>query len=179
MYDDIPARAGSLRRLSLDELATYAIKEQLIDGVDAFDDRVVITQGDHRFVLPPKQASTFLIGMLRGRSWYVEDDPAVTSRAGTTSPLRSLSESDVSSDVRPIDSTLKSLLAFTREVGIIKGFEQDKESRSVRIDISVCSTDLSYLEAVNYLFDCIQHEMRTLNLRKTPGRSPSLWTNEQ
>lgn len=181
MYDDdIPARAGFLRRLTLDELAAYAIKEQLIDAVQALDDRVVITQGDHRFVLPPKQASTFLVGMLRGRSWYVDDDPPAASKAGRPFPLASIGEKkEAAHELRPIDTTLQSLLAFTREVGIIQGYERDVEARTVRIDIPACSTSLSYVDAVHYLFDCIQHEMRTLKLRKTPGRSPSSWTNEQ
>lgn len=188
-YHDSHARAGSLRRLSIDELGAYAIQEELIDAFEAFDDRAIITQGDHRFILPPRQASTFLIGMLRGRSWYV-DDPAAP--APDAKPIRrpaalrpSGRERDQESGAErsggqpPLDMTLRSLLAFTREVGIIEGYDRDDEARTVRIDIAACSTNLSYTDAVDYLFDCIQEEMRTLKGRNTPGGSPSPRTNEQ
>lgn len=179
--EETHARAGSLRRLSLEELAAYAIQEKLIDAFETFDDRAVITQGDHRFVLPPRQATTFLIGMLRGRSWYVEDrpsEPPITTYPSAP-PLSAKEPSTSKSSPPPLDTTLRSLLAFTYRVGIIEGYEPDDESRSVRIDIPSCSTSLSYAEAVSYLFDCIQHEMRTVRQRNTPGGIPSTRTNER
>lgn len=185
--NDTHDRARSLRRLSVDELGAYALQEELIDAIETSKDQVVIIQGDHRFVLRTRQATTFLIGMLRGRSWFVDDphsSPAsrglehATSidpkqRAEPRSPTRA-------NDAPPQDVALRALLAFTKEAGIIEGFEGDEEARAVRIDIAACSTHLPYVEAVNYLFDCIEHEMRSsMKRRNAPGRSPSTLANEQ
>lgn len=168
--NDTHDRARSLRRLSVDELGAYALQEELIDAIETSKDRTVITQGDHRFVLHPRQATTFLIGMLRGRSWYADDpvaepEPAARGpakatsidpkeRAESRSPTRAI-------DAPPLDLTLRALLAFTKEAGIIEDYHTDNEARAVRIDIAACSTHLTYVEAANYLFDCIQHEMRS------------------
>lgn len=179
--EDTHVRARSLRRLSVDELGAYALQEKLIDAIEAFDDRVLITQGHHRFVLPPRQAVTFLIGMLRGRTWYADPPGPALAKTETGQFVhpresRSLDAAERTS-FRP---TLESLLAFASEVGIIEGFGWDRDTHTVRIDISACSTQLSDADALHYLFDCVQHEMRLLrSLRNTPGGSPPTLANEQ
>ena len=189
---DTHARARSLRHIPLEELGRYALDQRLIDGFDFFDDRVVITQGHHTFSLPRQQAVTFLVGMLQGRTWSSLESLAHPGPTLGFSPERpGAVPSGVALagdlDARAIErltpsaleSTLQSLLTFTRNVGIIEGYDLDEAEGTVRIDISACSTRLPYADAVSYLFDCIQYEMRAIKqLRNTPGRSPSPLANE-
>lgn len=148
-----------LARLSLHRLGGYAIEEELIDGIEIEEHRVTIIQGENRSVFPPKQASTFLLGMLRGRSWFAEpaEPPveAVKAEEEAEAP-RSIAFREL------LDDALDSLLAFTKEVSILEDYEKDEDAETVRIDISACSTTLSYGDAMAYLLDCIQHELRAL-----------------
>lgn len=154
--EDGPRRTGRLAKLSLRKLGAYAMEEELVEGIEIREDFVTIVQGDNRFVLPPSQASTFLIGMLRGRSWFVEEDPF----AGPGDPpMEPPFPGDI--DLR-LSDTLDSLLNFTKEVGILESFEKNEAEATVRLDIAACSTTLSFTDALSYLIDCIQHEMRSL-----------------
>lgn len=159
--DDLP-RSGRLARLSLRALAEYARREELIDNLDELGDHVVITQADNRFVLPKHQASTFLIGMLRGRSWFVdepEEPPRPAPQAAKAGPTSWGSQEDAR---RTLDQMLDSLLRFATETNIIEGYEKHESDRLVNIHISAVSTELSYADALNFLLDCIQYEFRKL-----------------
>lgn len=163
MYDQTAQTViAPLATLSLDKLAEFAIEEKLIDRFELAGSDVTIFQADRRFRLPHRQASTFLIGMLRGRSWYVDDprrENAQSSAAGIHSePVTADAEQPATA--RSIDATLEALLTFTKDVGIILGYRKDADSRSVHIDISACSSVFSYVDAVAYLFDCVQHQVR-------------------
>lgn len=152
---DEPRDAGHLAGLSLHRLGAYAIEEELIEGIEIRPDHVTIVQGENRFVLPPRQASTFLIGMLRGRSWFFEPEELPAEPPQTeVAPI-------IEQAVDPsLESTVDSLLHFTTEAGILEGYEKDPATQSVRVDIPACSTRLSYTDALNFLLDCIQHELR-------------------
>jgi hypothetical protein len=154
---DDPRDAGPLARLSLQRLGAYAIEEAFIDGIEIRPEHVTIIQGDHRFVLPPKQASAFLFGMLRGRSWFLEASEPIEGH--TTDPDTEAAGGGAGPS---LVATLDSLLEFTKEIGILKSYEKDANARSVRIDISACSTTLSYTDTLHYLLDCIQDELRAL-----------------
>lgn len=163
VHDDLTL-APSLGALSLDRLAEFAMEEELIDTFESFPDYAIIIQSDMRFVLPHRQACTFLIGMLRGRSWYLDD-----SEVAPPLPEVDLQETEVQlfSDEaqgprRHLESTLDALLTFTREVGIIEGYDKDADERTVRVDISACSMTMTFIDALGYLFDCAQHEMRSM-----------------
>lgn len=151
-----PRDAGPPQRLSLHRLGAYAIEEAFIDGIEIRPEAVTIIQGEHRFVLPPKQASAFLFGMLRGRSWFLE----------ATEPIEEQTPDSDAGEARggggsSLDATLDSLLEFTHEIGILVGYAKDESARTVRIDILACSTTLSYADALQYLLDCIEDELRT------------------
>lgn len=191
LHHDTHVRARSLRTLPLEELGRHALLHQLIDAFETFDDRVLITQGHNRFVLPHRQAVTFLIGLLQGRGWpgpaashsasrrELESDRAMGRWLDSSAPVPDPTTIDQLSP-SALETTLRMLLTFTREVGIIEGYSFDEDVGSVRIEIKACSTELSYADAVAYLFDCIQFEMRSLKqLRNTPGRSPAPLANEQ
>lgn len=134
--------------------------EELIDGIEIEEDRVSIVQGENRFVFPPKKASTFLIGMLRGRSWFTESDKP--TRATEVGEKEDAAEPRRTAFRESLEDALDSLLTFTKDVGILEDYEKHDETEAVRIDISACSTLLSYGDAVAYLLDCVQHELRTL-----------------
>ncbi len=166
-----------LTTLSLDKLAEFAIEEELIDRFEVGGNDVTIVQGDLQFRLPHRQASTFLIGMLRGRSWYVDD----SSRGDAADPEKVAKPGDASASVeetepaagRSIEATLEALLTFTKDTGIIKGYRKEPRDRIVQIDIPACSSVFSYVDAVSYLFDCVQHEVRITTERAKPGTGPS------
>ncbi|MEX2400046.1 MAG: hypothetical protein WD423_04690 [Rhodothermales bacterium] len=175
--EDEPKDTAYLSSLSLHKLGAYAMEEELIEGIEIRDDVVTIVQGDNRFVLPPKQAATFLVGMLRGRSWFIQpgdpegrpaepgsdpsepgEDPAEPGR----DPEHAADEPGGGQGVhnQSLERTLDSLLAFAQDAGILDGYEKDAETQTVRIDIPACSTTLSYIDALGYLLDCIQYELR-------------------
>lgn len=156
---DASREAGPLAELSLHRLGAYAIEEELIEGIEIRPDHVTIMQGENRFMLHPKQASTFLIGMLRGRSWFFEQEDPFETQA---SPATAADKKATRPADRSLATTLDSLLEFSKEAGILEGFEKDEQNQSVRVDISACSTTLSYTDALGYLLDCIQHELRSL-----------------
>ena len=164
--NDQIAVAATLGALSIPRLAEFAMEEELIDRFDFVSDEATITQGERRFVLPHRQACTFLIGMLRGRSWYLDDSDLQEiiqeeSQAEVLDPAETLTI-DFTGSRRNLETTLDALLTFTREVGIINGFEKADDDRHVRIDIPACSIVMSYADALGYLFDCVQHEMRSM-----------------
>lgn len=163
--DDKPAIVASLASLSLDKLAQFAVEEALIDRFEVAGSDTTIIQGDQQFRLPHRQASTFLIGMLRGRSWYV-DDPCgnVSTSDQSTDPIDDSpigSPPEASEEGRSLAATLDGLLTFAQNTGIIREYRKDPDDRTVQIDIAACSSVFTYVEAVSYLFDCVQHEVRT------------------
>jgi len=164
LVNDDLATASTLGALSLDRLAEFAIEEELIDSFELYPDYAIIVQSDMRFVLPHRQACTFLIGMLRGRSWYLDDHSlaSVSPKSGRPETDAPLFDEEGQGQRRNLESTLDALLTFTREVGIIEGYDKVALDRTVRIDIPACSTTMSFIDALGYLFDCVQHEMRSL-----------------
>ncbi len=149
---------GHLERLSLHRLGVFAMEEKLIEGLEIYEDHVTIIQDENRFLLPSNQASTFLIGMLRGRSWFIEDDEPFETRPASTEGSMDVPDERIDP---LLQSTLNSLLELTKKVGILQGYEKDEQTHTVRIDIPACSTILPYGDALGYLIDCIQHELRT------------------
>lgn len=166
MYDQTEQAINvPLAMLSLDNLAEFAIAEKLIDRFDVTGDHATFLQGEQRFRLPARQASTFLIGMLRGRSWYIDDSQTESPKHSSAVPKLSLTPSETQPHEpgasRSIEATLDTLLTFTNDVGIILGYEKDAGRRLVKIDIPACSSVFSYVDAVGYLIDCLQHEVRS------------------
>lgn len=164
--EEEPRESGYLTRLSLQKLGAYAIQEELIEGIEIREDRVVIVQGDNRFVLPPDRASTFLVGMLRGRSWFLDPEEPLTIHAPEEpAPYRGGvqghgSKTPTSDIDYTVERTLDSLLSFAMEAGIIDGYEKDAAAQTVKIEVPACSTTLSYPDTLAYLLDCIQYELR-------------------
>lgn len=165
MYDQTEqAIMAPLGTLSLDKLAELAIAEKLIDRFDVAGNRATILQRDKRFSLQSRQASTFLIGMLRGRSWYKDPQVESATHSPTLSALAPTSaaiESEEGGSTRSIEATLDALLTVTKDIGVILGYEKNAGNRIVQIDIPACSSVFSYVDAVGYLFDCVQHEVRS------------------
>lgn len=138
------------------------MEEKLIEGIEIQEDRVTIVQGENRFVLPPEQATTFLIGMLQGRSWFIEpEEPATPELLAEEEEVPAVRDPSTSFH-ESLEGALDSLLTFTKEVGIVEDFEKHAQSETVSIDIRACSTTLSYGDALGYLLDCVQDELRTL-----------------
>ena len=160
MYDNDEITLASLGTLSIHRLAEFAMEEELIDGFYFLSEEATITQGDRRFVLPHRQACTFLIGMLRGRSWYLDDPSQGVHDSADDEPTPG--DDHPAGTGRDLESTLDALLTFTRDVGIIQGYEKDIDDRTVRIDISACSLSMSFADTLGYLLDCVQHEMRSM-----------------
>jgi hypothetical protein len=158
-------RVRNLESLPLDQLIAFAIGEAMIDGFERTAEEIVLIQGTRQFRLPHQRAALFLVGMLRGRAWYVEDDEAGSAMPTVGLPAEAGGRDEPDRWRRlatghSIETTLDALLAFTSATGLIEGFEKDARSRAVRIQIPACTSTLSYTDAVAYLFDCVEEHVR-------------------
>lgn len=170
-------RSSNVRGLSLEKLVAFATEEQLVDDVRVEGEQVVIRQGNDVFRIPRRLAATFLVGMLRGRSWFLEDDAEeLAAEAAGEEPEADApddtpdeaAEEEQPDEVEGEDEgeavgivrTLDALLAFTIDVGLILSYEKHPERREVLIQIPACEASLSYADAVNFLFDCVQDHLQ-------------------
>lgn len=155
-----------LAAMPLDRLAEFAIEEKLIDRIDLAGAYVTIVQGETQFRFPDLHASTFLMGMLRGRSWYIDqpdgDDTIDWTSLAEHSPPVTIAPPEDTVGHRSIEATLQALLTMTKDIGIIADYRTNACDRTVTVDISACSSTFAYVEALAYLFDCVQHEIRSI-----------------
>ncbi len=163
----------SPERFPLDRLIAFAMREMLIDGVEEHGSEVVLLQGARRVRLSHRQASVFLVGMLRGRSWYAgalmesEDAPAETDAdegspgaQPEASPAEASPAEAAPSEDRGTEAILDALLAYAREAGLIEHFDKNARAAEVTLWITACKSTMPFGEAVTYLFDCVQDHVR-------------------
>ena len=155
----------SLDDHSLDTLISMALAESLVENVRIEGDRIILSQRKEDFQLGRSQARIFLIGMLRGRSWYQTLEQEVPHAARDESLAERIEEGPVDRQnpqksnkgyFRGVSSMLNALLSYTKAEGWILDYRRDDAAQTVEIDLTACSISLNFEEAVVYLTGCIQ-----------------------
>ena len=162
------------RDQSVGEILDQLLSDELIDACHITGEHVTIVQGTKRHTFPYQQARTFLMGMLRGRSWNLNPRPEAEEPG--VSPLRAIDKKREASSVRTenasgsisvtqygsLEPALDELLEMSREMELIEGHEKDMEGRIVTIILSACQTKMSFEEAITFLAECVLYKLNTL-----------------
>lgn len=174
----------STHDLSVGELLEQLLADSLIDACQISGESLTIVQGTNRHSFPYDQAHTFLTGMLRGRSWNLKPsqgaDTAECSDSSAPAPTPAYTPSASETLLAPspgsaLVPTLESLLSMATEMDLIEAWERDADGESVTIVLPACRTQLRSDEAVNFLSECILHQLETIRaevgrLLETAGR---------
>ncbi|MEX0601119.1 MAG: hypothetical protein WD021_07960 [Rhodothermales bacterium] len=149
------------QHVSVGDIIDRLLEKSLIDACHMTREYVTVVQGTKRHSISYKKARTFLMSLLRGRSW---EQNASTSAEAELMPLRAVSaarglrtETD-----RTADPALDELLRVAAEMHLIKEYARDAETRSVAIELAACRIEMREAEAVAYLAECILHELNLL-----------------
>lgn len=179
----------SSRNLSVGDLLDQLLADSLIDACHITGDFVTIVQGTKRHSFPYRQARTFLVGMLRGRSWNLKGDEGAHDRAirtmravenrtdesGTQIPAPAATQglrqeatagertaASFGTPVRLIGPALDELLAMAVDMELIEGSSKDHTGNTVTIVLSVCQTQMQFDEAVVFLTECILYKLNAM-----------------
>lgn len=177
----------STRDLSVGELLDQLLADSLIDACHITGDNVTIVQGTKRHSFPYGQARTFLMGMLRGRSWNLKAsepegdyglpplraiekrrEEAIAALAGTdtdvtetySEPQRPASASR--QYVRALGSALDELLVMAVDMDLIESSSINEVDQTVTIVLSACQTQMQYDEAVVFVTECILYKLNAM-----------------
>lgn len=180
------------RDLSVGELLDQLLADSLIDACHITGDTVTIVQGTKRHNFPYAQARTFLLGMLRGRSWNLNpnqndgDEAKSPLRAvekerenaeATADPFSSDAPASAASDApasaasqhgagaklaRSLAPALDELLSMAEELELIEGHDKNTADQWVMIHLSACQTQMQFDEAVVFLSECILYKLTSL-----------------
>lgn len=162
------------RDQSVGEILDQLLSDELIDACHITAAHVTIVQGSTRHTFPYQQARTFLMGMLRGRSWNL--NPRHEGEELGASPRRALEKarktsfagkergSGSKSPSMPgsIEAPLDELLDMSREMELIEGYEKDRESNFVTIILSACQAKMSFEEAITFLAECVLYKLNVI-----------------
>ena len=151
---------------SVGEILDQLLTDELIDACHITGDHVTIIQGTKRHVFPYQQARTFLMGMLRGRSWNLnpsnQEQPFSHLRAIDKNREADTEKRRLSYGSRGVEPALDELLEMAREMELIEGFEKSADEHTVTVILSACQTQMSYEEAITFLAECVLYKLNSL-----------------
>lgn len=143
----------SSRRLSVGEIAEQLLRDGLIDVCELRKEHVVLLQDGKRHTFSYRDAHTFMLGIVRGRSW---------------TPL-------LAADPRRLHAVLDDLADTARSLDLIRRFENIGDGQ-VRITLSACQAELPDEEAVAFLADCILHRFKSMEDDARPADHDASWS---
>lgn len=142
--------------VSLGRLIELALEDLLIEACYLDDDYLVVVLGGTCFSFSYPDARTFLIGVLRGRSWYCDRQPEqLPTRVRLTE------------QPWPQEATLDDLLSYANMLGLIEDYTRHPAVGSVTIRSATFTCTMTYAEAIDFLADGIQEEL--LRINRTSG----------
>ncbi len=179
----------STRDLSVGDLLDQLLADDLIDACHITGDFVTIVQGTKRHRFPYGQARTFLMGMLRGRSWNLKADETDPERGflrqrgvqrrsdDVRAVLKAVAEENRDPNHRldiedpppapnrflqSITPALDELLGMAVNMELIESSSKAASGRMVTISLSACQTKMRIDEAVVFLTECILHKLSAM-----------------
>ena len=151
---------------SVGEILDQLLSDELIDACHITGDHVTIIQGPKRHVFPYQQARTFLMGMLRGRSWNLNpsghEQPFSHLRAVDKNRESEPEKQRLSYGLPGIEPALDELLEIAKNMELIEGFEKSAGERNITVILSACQTQMSYEEAITFLAECVLYKLNAL-----------------
>lgn len=152
----------ALRNESIGNILERLLADRLIDACHMTIDYVTIVQGTKRYSFALRKARTFLLGMLRGRSWNPERPSDASTRDVSTLRAVDTMRAIEVSGTEPFEPALDGLLHIATYMRIIEGHERDPGAGSVTISLSACETEMRENEAIAFLAECILHKLEEL-----------------